>query len=149
MKQMIIDGATGEKLHSRELRGRTYWYTRSNSGTTYYTGKGMGDQATGMSQIPEIRHHEELLGDELVIITINFTGSSEEAAFFEAAVMHKTAEEAADGLVPYIDYWQLNTLLAAEKLMEADPECALRLGILENQALYQDSDSVQDAIVLH
>ena len=148
MNQMIIDGATGEKLQLRDLRGRNYWYTRSNSGTTYYTGKGSGNQALGKSQIPEIRHHEDLLGDELMIITINFTSTNEEAAFFEAVVMLKTAEEAADGLVPYIDYWQLNSHLAAENLMEVDPECALKLGIVENKALYSDS-SVHDAVVLH
>ena len=147
MNQMIIDGATGEKLQLRDLRGRDYWYTRSNSGTTYYTGKGSGNQAMGKSQIPEIRHHEDLLGDELMIITINFTDSSEEAAFFEAVVMLKTAEEAADGLVPYIDYWRLNTRLAAENLMEVDPECALRLGIVENRALY--SGSMHSEVVLH
>ncbi len=149
MNQIIIDGATGEKLQLRDLRGQNYWYTRSNSGTTYYTGKGSGNQALGKSQIPEIRHHEDLLGDELMIITINFTDSSEEAAFFEAVVMHKTAEEAADGLVPYIDYWQLNTHLAAENLIEADPECALRLGIVENKALYRDSGNVHGEVVLH
>ena len=147
MNQMIIDGATGEKLQLRDLRDRDYWYTRSNSGTTYYTGKGSGNQAMGKSQIPEIRHHEDLLGDELMIITINFTDSSEEAAFFEAVVMLKTAEEAADGLVPYIDYWRLNTRLAAENLMEVDPECALRLGIVENRALY--SGSMHSEVVLH
>ena len=147
MNQMIIDGATGEKLQLRDLRGRDYWYTRSNSGTTYYTGKGSGNQAMGKSQIPEIRHHEDLLGDELMIITINFTDSSEEAAFFEAVVMLKTAEEAADGLVPYIDYWRLNTRLAAENLMEVDTECALRLGIVENRALY--SGSMHSEAVLH
>ena len=149
MNQIIIDGATGEKLQLRDLRSRNYWYTRSNSGTTYFTGKGSGNQALGKSKIPEIRHHEDLLGDELMIITINFTDTSEEAAFFEAVVMHKMAEEAAEGLVPYIDYWQLNTLLAAENLMEVDPECALRLGIVENKALYNDSGSVHDAVVLH
>lgn len=147
MNQIIIDGATGEKLQLRDLRGRDYWYTRSNSGTTYYTGKGCGNQALGKSKIPEIRHHEDLLGNELMIITINYTSTSEEAAFLEAVAMLKTAEEAADGLVPYIDYWQLNTLLAAEKLMEVDPECALRLGIEENTALY--SGSVHEAVVLH
>ena len=147
MNQMMIDGATGEKLQLRDLRDRDYWYTRSNSGTTYYTGKGSGNQAMGKSQIPEIRHHEDLLGDELMIITINFTDSSEEAAFFEAVVMLKTAEEAADGLVPYIDYWRLNTRLAAENLMEVDPECALRLGIVENRALY--SGSMHSEVVLH
>ncbi len=147
MNQMIIDGATGEKLQLRDLRGRDYWYTRSNSGTTYYTGKGSGNQAMGKSQIPEIRHHEDLLGDELMIITINFTDSSEEAAFFEAVVMLKTAQEAADGLVPYIDYWRLNTHLAAENLMEVDPECALRVGIVENRALY--SSSMHSEAVLH
>lgn len=149
MNQIIIDGATGEKLQLRDLRNRSYWYTRSNSGTTYYTGKGRGNQALGKSTIPEIRHHEELLGDELMIITVNFTNSSEEAAFFEAAVMLKTAEEAADGLVPYIDYWQLNTLLAAENLMEVDPERALALGIEENSVLYNDRSSPHDAVVLH
>jgi hypothetical protein len=149
MNQMIIDGATGEKLQLRDLRGRNYWYTRSNSGTTYYTGKGAGNQALGKSQIPEIRHHEDLLGDELMIITINFTDSSEEAAFLEAAVMLKTAEEAADGLVPYIDYWRLNTHLAAENLMEVDPECALRLGVEENAVLYNDSGSMHSEVVLH
>ena len=147
MNQMMIDGATGEKLQLRDLRDRDYWYTRSNSGTTYYTGKGSGNQAMGKSQIPEIRHHEDLLGDELMIITINFTDSSEEAAFFEAVVMLKTAEEAADGLVPYIDYWRLNTRLAAENLMGVDPECALRLGIVENRALY--SGSMHSEVVLH
>ena len=147
MNQMMIDGATGEKLQLRDLRDRDYWYTRSNSGTTYYTGKGSGNQAMGKSQIPEIRHHEDLLGDELMIITINFTDSSEEAAFFEAVVMLKTAEEAADGLVPYIDYWRLNTRLAAENLMEVDTECALRLGIVENRALY--SGSMHSEAVLH
>ena len=149
MNQIIIDGTTGEKLQLRDLRGRNYWYTRSNSGTTYYTGKGSGNQAMGKSKIQEIRHHEDLLGDELMIITINFTDSSEEAAFFEATVMHKTAEEAADGLVPYIDYWQLNTHLAAEELLKVDPECAMKLGIVENRALYSDSGSVHDAVVLH
>ena len=149
MNQMIIDGATGEKLQLRDLRGRNYWYTRSNSGTTYYTGKGAGNQALGKSQIPEIRHHEDLLGDELMIVTINFTSTSEEAAFFEAVVMHKMAEEASQGLVPYIDYWQLNTLLAAENLMEVDPESALRLGIEENTTLYNDSSSMQSEVVLH
>jgi len=149
MNQMIIDGATGEKLQLRDLRGRNYWYTRSNSGTTYYTGKGAGNQALGKSKIPEIRQHEDLLGDDLMIITINFTDSSEEAAFFEAAVMLKTAEEAADGLVPYIDYWQLNAHLAAEELTRVDPVGALRLGIGENTALYNDSGSIQSEVVLH
>ena len=149
MNQLIIDGATGEKLQLQDLRGRNYWYTRSNSGTTYYTGKGAGNQALGKSQIPEIRHHEDLLGDELMIVTINFTSTSEEAAFFEAVVMHKMAEEASQGLVPYIDYWQLNTLLAAENLMEVDPESALRLGIEENTTLYNDSSSMQSEVVLH
>lgn len=147
MNQMIIDGATGERLQPRELHGRTYWYTRSNSGTTYYIGKGEGNQVSGMSQIPEIRHHEDLLGDELVIVTINFTRTSEEAAFFEAVVMHKTAEEAAEGLVPYIDYWQVNTLQAAENLMEVDPESAIKLGIAENEALY--SGNMQGEVMLH
>ena len=139
MNQIIIDGATGDKLQLRDLRGRNYWYTRSNNGTTYYTGKGSGNQAMGKSKIPEIRRHEDLLNDELIIMTINFTDSSEEAAFFEAAVMHKTAEEAAEGLVPYIDYWQLNAHLAAEELLKVDPECAMKLGIVENRTLYSGS----------
>lgn len=147
MKQMIIDGATGKRLLPRELQGRTYWYTRSNSGTTYYTGKGAGEQAVGMSDIEEIRHHEELLGDELVIVTINFTATIEEAAYLEAAVMLKTAEEAAAGLVPYIDYWQLNTLSAAENLMAADPQSAARLDIVENHAL--GSGGRHSSSVLH
>jgi len=147
MNQMIIDGATGEKLQLRDLRGRNYWYTRSNSGTTYYTGTGSGNQAMGKSKIPEIRHHEDLLGDELMIITINFTDTSEEAVFFEAVVMLKTAEEAAEGVVPYIDYWQLNTHLAAEELLKVDPECAMKLGIVENRALY--ANNAHDGAVLH
>ena len=147
MNQIIIDGATGEKVQLRDLRGRNYWYTRSNNGTTYYTGKGSGNQAMGKSKITEIRHHEDLLGDELMIITINFTATSEEAAFLEAAVMHKTAEEAADGLVPYIDYWQLNSHLAAEELLKVDPECAMKLGIVENRVLY--ANNVHDEAVLH
>ena len=135
MKQMIIDGATGKRLRPCELQGRTYWYTKSNSGATYYTGKGIGEQAAGISDIEEIRHHEELLGEELVIVTINFTATIEEAAYLEAAVMLKAAEEAATGLVPYIDYWQLNTSIAAENLLATDPRSAARLGIIENRAL--------------
>jgi hypothetical protein len=147
MKQMIIDGATGKRLLPRELLGRTYWYTKSNSGTTYYTGKGAGEQAVGMSGIGEIRQHEELLGDELVIVTINFTATIEEAAYLEAVVMLKTAEEAATGLVPYIDYWQLNTSIAAENLVAADPRSAARLDIVENRALA--GGSRHNATLLH
>lgn len=147
MKQMIIDGATGKRLLPRELQGRTYWYTKSNSGTTYYTAKGVGEQAVGISDIEEIRHHEELLGDELVVVTINFTATLEEAAYLEAAVMLKTAEEAATGLVPYIDYWQLNTSIAAENLMAVDPQGAARLDIVENHAFA--SGSRDNATLLH